>query len=69
MEQEQVNDAVTRAPMASPCTGVCRLGSDGLCEGCHRTAGEIGGWMHMSECERRRLMDCVLPMRASRATE
>lgn len=58
--------ATDAPPIASPCTGVCQLGSDGLCEGCQRTAAEIGGWMQMTDKERRRLMDCVLPMRAPR---
>jgi predicted Fe-S protein YdhL (DUF1289 family) len=54
------------APMLSPCTGVCRLGVDGLCEGCHRSADEIAGWSSYSDSERRRLMDAVLPARAQR---
>jgi predicted Fe-S protein YdhL (DUF1289 family) len=42
---------------------VCRLGRDGLCDGCLRTATEIGNWMGMADSERRRLMDDVLPLR------
>ncbi len=67
MGQEYVKDSATQAPMASPCTGVCQLDSDGLCEGCHRNSAEIGDWMQMTDSERRRLMDCVLPLRARRA--
>jgi len=42
---------------------VCRLGSDGLCDGCLRTATEIASWIGMADGERRRLMDEVLPLR------
>jgi len=28
----------------SPCTGVCRLGTDQFCIGCGRTLGEITEW-------------------------
>jgi predicted Fe-S protein YdhL (DUF1289 family) len=56
----------TPAPILSPCTGVCRLGSDGLCEGCHRSGDEIARWSGYSDAERRRLMDIVLPARAQR---
>lgn len=47
----------------TPCTGVCTLGEDGLCLGCHRTGGEIARWGQMSDVERVRLMDIILPMR------
>jgi uncharacterized protein len=48
----------------SPCIGICRLDADGLCEGCHRTAGEIARWMYYTDAERACLMDEVLPRRA-----
>lgn len=51
-------------PILSPCTGVCRLGSDGLCEGCHRSGEEIANWVRYSDAERRFLMENVLPQRA-----
>lgn len=50
----------------SPCTGVCVLGEDGLCDGCFRTGSEIASWSQMSDVERLRLMDDVLPKRESR---
>jgi uncharacterized protein len=28
----------------SPCTKVCRIGADGLCDGCHRSRDEIAVW-------------------------
>ena len=51
-------------PILSPCIGICRLGADGLCEGCHRTGNEIASWLHYSDEQRRRLMNEVLPQRA-----
>jgi predicted Fe-S protein YdhL (DUF1289 family) len=53
-------------PVPSPCIGICRLGGDGLCEGCHRTAEEIAGWLAYSDEQRRHLMNDVLPRRAER---
>lgn len=50
----------------SPCIGVCNLGDDGLCEGCHRTGSEIARWLGMSDDERLRQMEVVLPERESR---
>lgn len=40
----------------SPCTGVCMLGEDGLCDGCFRSGEEISQWWRMSEDARLRLM-------------
>ncbi len=50
--------------MLSPCTGVCTLDIEGYCAGCHRTGEEIARWMSMSDVERERLMNLVLPQRA-----
>jgi predicted Fe-S protein YdhL (DUF1289 family) len=47
----------------SPCVGICTLDAQGLCEGCHRSAGEIARWSQMSDDERLRLMTMVLPER------
>jgi predicted Fe-S protein YdhL (DUF1289 family) len=47
----------------SPCIGICDLGSDGLCLGCRRTSAEIARWISMSDDERLRLMEDVLPLR------
>ncbi|GIX35583.1 MAG: hypothetical protein KatS3mg126_1362 [Lysobacteraceae bacterium] len=54
-----------RAPAKplSPCVGVCRLGPDGRCEGCLRTAQEIALWPRLSEEQRRRWMEEELPHR------
>jgi uncharacterized protein len=51
----------------SPCIGVCSLGEDGLCLGCHRTSSEIARWVAMGDDERLRWMEEVLPVRESRA--
>lgn len=47
----------------SPCIGICTLNDAGLCEGCHRTTGEIARWIQMNDDERLRLMEHVLPER------
>jgi predicted Fe-S protein YdhL (DUF1289 family) len=47
----------------SPCTGVCMLGEDGYCLGCHRTGAEIASWLQMGDDERLRLMETELPQR------
>lgn len=31
-------------PVPSPCIDVCRMGPDGLCQGCLRTIDEIVAW-------------------------
>ena len=50
----------------SPCIGVCSLRDDGLCEGCLRSSAEIARWSQMSDDERLRLMEHVLPAREAR---
>jgi hypothetical protein len=55
--------ATDPAPVSSPCTGVCRLGGDGLCEGCRRSGEEIALWRALDEAERLRWMREVLPAR------
>ena len=47
----------------SPCTGVCTLGHEGYCLGCLRTGDEIARWLQMSDDERLRLVEHVLPQR------
>jgi len=54
----------TQRPVLSPCIGICRLDSAGLCEGCHRNADEIAHWLAYSDEQRRVLMNEVLPQRA-----
>ena len=40
-------------PVASPCSGVCRIDErSGLCAGCRRTLDEIAGWSAMGDGER-----------------
>jgi predicted Fe-S protein YdhL (DUF1289 family) len=50
-------------PILTPCIGVCTLGSDGLCEGCHRSTDEIGAWSSMDDDTRAHIMRDVLPAR------
>jgi predicted Fe-S protein YdhL (DUF1289 family) len=47
----------------TPCTGVCRLDTRGLCEGCLRTGDEIARWSTMDDVQKLRVMDEVLPHR------
>lgn len=55
--------------VSSPCIGVCELDDAGYCIGCRRSGDEIARWLQMSDAERRRLMDEVLPQRAAADTE
>jgi predicted Fe-S protein YdhL (DUF1289 family) len=50
-------------PILSPCIGICELGSDGYCVGCHRTGDEIARWLSMSDSERRFFMEHTLAER------
>lgn len=43
---------VARDYPPSPCVDVCRIGDDGLCEGCLRTLDEIAAWASLNEDER-----------------
>jgi len=49
----------------SPCIGICSLDDAGLCEGCRRTTSEIARWGQMSDDERLRVMEVLLPLRSS----
>jgi uncharacterized protein len=40
----------------SPCRQVCRMGVDGLCDGCGRTLEEIASWLHFTPPERGAVM-------------
>ena len=48
--------------VASPCTGVCVIGDDDLCQGCARTIEEIAGWGTATHAERRSIL-AALPAR------
>ncbi|MGH7630888.1 MAG: DUF1289 domain-containing protein [Gemmatimonadales bacterium] len=43
----------------SPCRQICRLGTDGLCDGCGRTVDEIAAWLWLSASQRRAIMNRV----------
>ena len=52
--------------IATPCVQVCIVdGQSGLCLGCYRTLGEIGGWSGFDDAKRERLM-AELPGRRER---
>lgn len=47
-------EAAAAAPVASPCTNVCRIDvASGWCEGCLRTLDEIAAWSALDEAARR----------------
>jgi len=52
-----------QTPILTPCTGICTLGANGLCEGCFRSGDEIAAWRTLDDDERRRIMEDVLPAR------
>jgi uncharacterized protein len=52
-------------PVLSPCTGICQLDAQGLCEGCRRSGDEIARWLGMTDAERLHLMNDVLPLRTT----
>ncbi|MGE4069608.1 MAG: DUF1289 domain-containing protein [Lysobacterales bacterium] len=56
--------SITATAASTPCIGICTLDQNGLCEGCLRNSQEIGAWGRLSEAERRRIMEQVLPLRA-----
>lgn len=56
---------VTETPIASPCVGVCRLDPlTKLCQGCFRTAEEIGLWRDADDRWRRSLLERIARRRA-----
>ena len=57
------NDPMTFRAVLSPCIGICSLDDRGLCSGCRRTTAEIARWGQMSDDERLRIMEIVLPTR------
>ena len=58
-----MNATPPRTPVTTPCIKLCVIDSEsGLCAGCGRTLGEIGGWLGFSEAERRAVID-TLPSR------
>ena len=40
----------------SPCRQVCRMGVDGLCDGCGRSIEEIAGWLCLTAAQRNAVM-------------
>ena len=47
---------IARMSIESPCTGVCKLDSRGICIGCFRNLKEIAAWTALTELERARVL-------------
>lgn len=57
--QRPVNSAAPEA-VASPCVGICRLAPGTMtCEGCLRTAKEIGEWRDAGPARRREIAEAA----------
>ena len=56
-------------PIASPCIGVCAMGSAGFCLGCARTLEEIGLWTALSLAGRTAVMEKLAARRAPAASD
>ena len=56
-------------PVTTPCIKLCVVDREaGLCAGCGRTLAEIGGWLGLSEAERRTII-AELPARLAGLAE
>lgn len=40
---------------ASPCVGVCKIGDEGFCLGCYRSAFEVRFWMKFPDPRKREI--------------
>ncbi|MGI6457590.1 MAG: DUF1289 domain-containing protein [bacterium] len=50
--------------ISSPCLKICKIDRESqLCQGCFRSLEEIAAWRNLSEEERVRIMQQVLPRR------
>jgi predicted Fe-S protein YdhL (DUF1289 family) len=46
--------------IADPCINICRMDQDGkFCQGCKRTALEIGGWPQMTEQQKTQVLALI----------
>ena len=61
-DMSNVPDPPPNLPL-TPCIGICWLDDDGYCAGCRRTGEEIARWPTMSNPERLRVMEVLLPGR------
>ena len=47
-------------PIADPCINICRMDQGGkLCQGCKRTALEIGAWPRMTEPQKAEVLGLI----------
>jgi len=57
-----------RPTVLTPCIKVCVIdATSGLCAGCGRTLAEIGGWLGLSDDQRRAVMATLAARLAARA--
>ena len=55
-------------PVASPCTGVCRIDApSACCEGCLRTLDEIAAWSTLADADKRDIWQQLPQRRAALA--
>lgn len=45
--------------LISPCIALCRIDTDGYCEGCRRTRTEIASWRSYTDNERKAIMESL----------
>ena len=43
---------MTDQAVTSPCTSICTLNDEDVCEGCYRTAKEIQDWRYLNNDQR-----------------
>ena len=55
-----MSDENRRDRLITPCRQVCRMGVDGLCDGCGRTMDEIARWLNLAPRKRSAVMRRVL---------
>lgn len=64
--QTDVTSEVVPAVIRTPCIKLCKLDDDGrFCVGCWRSGDEIMRWRELSDAERSRYIDVILPARAA----
>ncbi len=53
MHRKVIASAPKGVAIPSPCTGVCTMDlKNEYCIGCYRSRMEIGGWMHLNDDEK-----------------
>jgi len=65
LTQDGLRPSGAGIPVASPCTGICRVNEANICMGCQRTLEEIAAWNRMEEHERQVVLDRLERERAA----